>query len=208
MRRLAALSSVLVSLVASLPAHAAEGASEPIRIEDVPGDGAGPVTTRFFLGEAGEPIDGAAFYRAVGREDLADRYARRRAARTGLMWGGGIVALSAAVPVLYLGTSDCGEEPGFCKDESGLLLALAGGMALGGAVAFLVGWKLDPHPVYPTVRRDLARSHNQRLGAAPPVPDEAAEPDELRDAPAPAGAWLLVPTVGPSSAGLTLALTF
>lgn len=61
--------------------------------------GQGAVATQ---GKFKKPLEGADFYRAVGREDLAARYAQTNTLRWAMMVGGGVIGVAAPVTAFML----------------------------------------------------------------------------------------------------------
>ena len=127
---------------------------------------------RFYLGPYKKPLEGEAFYRVVGREDLADTYARRDSARWSLLVGGGVLALGGLGYMAHEldAQEDCdvfGNDFDGCLDRNEqradeavtVMLVLAGV----GSVAMGVGLAIDPEPVGPARRRELAAEHNASL---------------------------------------------
>ncbi len=125
-----------------------------------------------YRGKYKEPLDGADFYKAVGRPDLASDY---RTAST-LKWiGYGLgLAAEAGSGLLLVSGKDCweqypddiyGESPGYkeCeKDQTTKFFfglgAMGAGLFLGLAAAFY-----DPNPVSQSEARRLAAKHNKKL---------------------------------------------
>jgi len=130
-----------------------------------------------YQGKYRDPIAPGAFYRLVGREDLAQQYEGREQARTTLHTVGTLTFLAGAVGaavVAFGSSSSCDpSNPGFAQCASaaeddarsrGLMsLALVGvGAVLGGSI-YLAGSQMDPQPVNVAAQRELADQYNQKL---------------------------------------------
>lgn len=113
--------------------------------------------TYAFQGKNAWPLQGAAFYVAVGRRDLADRYNSTSSAKSVLTWGG---AGGVLVGILIAS----GDDPG-ASDEGGGEDSVALGLVfvVAGTVSLIAGLALEPHPVTAAQARELADKHNARL---------------------------------------------
>lgn len=124
-------------------------------------------------GDTGVPLDGADFYRVVGRDDLAARYTRRKRLRRGMLIGGGVAALGGVVLASWPSPHErCLDEPGNtsldCVGLQGSPTSLndAGDLvAVGGFVAFFAGLFYNPHPVSVKEAVELADAYNESLRA-------------------------------------------
>jgi hypothetical protein len=133
--------------------------------------------TEPYQGKYKNPIAPEAFYRLVGREDLAQEYQDRQLKRA-LLVGGGIASIFAgsiaAMLVSWGSSTSCDPfSAGFAQcssaaqdDAQSRLLTSIGVIALstlvGGTLA-VVGLATDPDPVGLFARRELADHYNQDL---------------------------------------------
>lgn len=138
----------------------------------------------FLRGELDQPLDPPAFYRLVGRDDLAWAYRRRH----GLMVGGYILTGTA---LAIAGVLFAGNETPFCEleltpDGHGACVKVHHPSSRGAAVALLgvgvasmsVGsyFSARPQPISADDARALADAYNQRLRrrlGLPPAPRHA-----------------------------------
>jgi hypothetical protein len=151
-------------------------------------DSNGHRTWSAYRGKYRETLDGADFYLAVDRPDLASGYRRRHATRVILLTGGIGVAVAGA---LLAGDG--------ARSAGGVMLV--GGIA--GAVASLF---VEPDPVGETEARMLADLHNKALRRELSVPP-VEERNVLSQMSAPS-AWSLSPLVGRSAGGVMLVASF
>jgi len=142
-----------------------------------PDTGAFVVQTTLYQGNSKQPIGPEAFYRLVGREDLARQYREREEGR-GVLMGAGIVTTLGAVIgsiVIAKGSSaPCDvSSPAYFQcavaasedSDSRLHTAAAVGVIGGllGVTLFLVGLRGDANPIGLPARRELADQYNQKL---------------------------------------------
>ena len=134
------------------------------------------------------PLEGAAFYRKVGREDLAHEYELRSRRRIGMMVLGGLVVAGGAIGSIAVASQsgpDCAlGSAGFgqCVVDSGNAgrariseaAAIGIGAGLAGGALLLAGALLDPNPVSAPEMRRLADLYNQKLKLAPVVSTSTA----------------------------------
>ncbi len=130
----------------------------------------GGVVSRFsvaYQGKSRVPLEGEAFYQAIGRTDLADSYRARSGTRLGLLLGGGAVTLGGTAMMLGGIGGRCVRENAASYDclqreHQELLIP---GILLGtaGAVAMVVGAALQSHPVEVLEARRLAEEYNEKL---------------------------------------------
>jgi hypothetical protein len=160
------------------------------------------VRTRFYLGDAKDPVEGAEFYRAVGRDDLASSYETRENTRIGFMVGGVVVGLAALIPVSQWEDCDVfGPDWDACNSRNDHRM-IWGTVLLGtGTLAFTVARLVDPEPVDDETRRGLADEHNASLRSTLHLDASRARKPHR-------STWALAPAVGPSYQGVNLALTF
>jgi hypothetical protein len=162
-------------------------------------------------GKSGRPVDGQAFYRLVGRRDLAEKYGDRSDAKLGLTIAGVALAVGGTAVGIY-GLSNlsanCTNPPGLvptCSGPDATPLIAGGGLIAVGGVLAAIGFAMDPNPVDLPQRRDLADNYNKSLRekldaprAAPPV--TASLPFRKRIA--------LLPIAGAHGGGLRASLAF
>jgi len=144
---------------------------EPLDRDERSGSAARIPDWLFLRGELDQPLDPPAFYRLVGRDDLAWAYGRRR----GLKIGGFVLA---GTSLLVAGVLLAGNDTPFCDyeltpDGHGRCLRThhpsmlgAAGAMLGVAVtSALIGFyfAVRPQPISEDDARALADAYNQRL---------------------------------------------
>ena len=140
---------------------------------------------RPYRGKYRAPLDGADFYRAIDREDLASRYDVRRGVRIGLM-AGGFAALGGGFVLLV----SKHETAGVIVGVGGLLTAFVGGV-------------MATDPISESEARFLADQHNKALKAQLNL----GSSHEART-PRAKVAWHLFPSIAASQASLTWVLAF
>jgi hypothetical protein len=124
-----------------------------------------------YQGRSKRVLDPQQFYRAVGRDDLADRYTTRRNVRVGVILGGTALSLAALVYGVTGDSCDypydggAGELDDYyrCEDDSRNRLVWGVGVSMVGTLAATVAWLVPSHPVSLSSRRRLAIDHNARL---------------------------------------------
>ena len=137
----------------------------------------------------------AAFYDALGRSDLAEKFRTRRALKYALPIVGGIVATAGLLVMIYsrsLGT-------GLTQEEQ---ILVGGGLTLGVGLGAVFGNLFIPlDPVNSDEAKQLVDQHNRalrrRLGLPPP--------EILRVPVAPVS---VAPFIGPRGGGVSVALVF
>jgi len=100
-------------------------------------------------GKYRKPLEGAAFYEAIDRPDLASSYRTRQIVRGSLIGVGVAGIVGGALAPLY------------ASDEN--RWTTMGAVLGGGVVLALVGGSIDGHPIPATEARRLADEHNSRL---------------------------------------------
>jgi hypothetical protein len=141
-----------------------------------------------YRGPYKKPVAGADFYRMVGRDDLAGRYARRKNLRRALIIGGATVAVAGTLYAVTGDDPDCGvfgdmeacyrDDPDRAerREEARRRVGTGLTMVALGAVPVLVGAFINPHPVdVPTAHR-LGHEYNQKLlgeATAPSRPERS-----------------------------------
>ena len=133
--------------------------------------------TEPYQGKYKDPITPEAFYRLVGREDLAQQYQSREQTRTLLRIAGAATFLAGTVAALVVAfgsrTSCSASDPNFAQCAAAAQddaqsraipsLALFGiGAILGGSL-YGGGLQMNPEPVDVGARRELADHYNQEL---------------------------------------------
>ncbi len=184
--------------------------AQPIELREVFwGDRYGQVRHGPFPFQGNRPLDGAAFYRALGREDLASAYETRAGVKVAL----GISALAAIVVgalVLKGATPEtqCESPPSkyafqiqapVCQTDSknGTLATGIVVLAAGPILMITAAAAIDTDPVSPTERRKLIDAFNASLAHA--------TADGAPARPKPGGVSFTVsPTLSTSGAGLTV----
>ena len=149
---------------------------------------------RPYRGRYRAPLDGADFYRAIERPDLASRYRVRRAVRVSLYVSG-----FAALGVGFVLAARHHET-------AGVIVAAAG---LG--TAFVTGLTAND-PVGESEARFLADQYNRKLKAdlrlAPPGEEVGPAAGESRSQVRSNVTWQLLPAVSPTQAGVAWVLAF
>jgi hypothetical protein len=124
-----------------------------------------------FAGE--RPLEGADFYRAVGRPDLAAEYERRQSSAQAWFGAGLMVALAGTVGAVAIAHDrhDCPALMQGCQRQTDPALAAASvvGILTGGLV-MVSTVNASPEPVSDEERRALVTAHNRALHAAPAGP--------------------------------------
>jgi hypothetical protein len=145
-----------------------------------PDTGAFHTVTQLYEGKYKKPLAAPEFYRLVGREDLAQEYARRDTRRNALMGAGLVVLLGTAVAssAVALGGQPDPCPTGFdfaafnaCvsrqSDDGHSRMVTAAAIGVGGAifgaVLFIAGLTTNPNPVDLVQMRMLADQYNQKL---------------------------------------------
>lgn len=146
-------------------------------------------------------LEGRAFYDFIGRDDLADAYAHRRASGTWMMLGGfgvGLVGVTVGLLLLDKPTDEClatgasGECIEFEREQgrgvAGLAIGAAGvGIGLWGTSRFL-----QPHPASEPERRALGDAYNANLR------------ESLQSQTGPRPRWFVAPLAARRGAGVSL----
>jgi hypothetical protein len=144
---------------------------QPVQVREVFwGDRHGVLRHRSvaFVGE--RPVEGAEFYRAVGREDLAQTYEQNASSGRALVGVGGLAVLFGLVGLAVVSqqrkgcqfTTDCADQP----DPA--LAAISAIGLVGGGVLMLAGANTVSDPMSDDERRVLVAAHNRKL---PPPAD-------------------------------------
>ena len=135
-----------------------------------------------FLGDQHASLEGEAFYREVGRPDLADRFHARSNLRLALGAVGGGIIVAALVPLAY-GIHNQADMPeavcqtratnGSCVSTTIMVsndALLNGGIEAGviagvGLIIALIGYGLESQPIDAVEAHELAARHNRGLRA-------------------------------------------
>lgn len=151
-----------------------------------------------FQGRDRRPLEGADFYEAVGRPDLAEEYRSNNTVKTVLGWTGGLMFLGGLTYMLVGPLVAIGDDAEF--DTTPLIVG--GAIAGGGIVVAIVNGTIDLHPVEPHEARGLARSHNEELAEELGIDIESLDPLSRRPEPQPDLELTL--KVGAAKDGVTL----
>jgi hypothetical protein len=168
-----------------------------------------------YEGKFKKPLDGAAFYEKLGRQDLVQSYESRSRLRTGLMIAGVAVA-AGGIAYATIGMAsnhlDCGNlsSPGFSAcvahgaNFDATPLIIGGVVTLVGGGVFLGGASINPDPVDVVQMRQLAEQYNESLRGnamnSDPEPASGPSSPEVRLA--------VSPVLGGSGGGLQLEMVF
>jgi len=165
------------------------------------------VSTRFYLGASKQPLQGADFYKAVGRDDLAESYEQRSTTRVALIVGGIGLSVASLYPFSQMETGGCGfgsSGDSACQerqDSHNDDMLTAGTVLLAvGSLGATIGFMMDPHPVSDSEQRGLADTHNEELKDGLHLDTRAKKSR--------AYAWAVAPAVGPGFGGVAFALRF
>jgi hypothetical protein len=172
----------------------------------------------------GKTLDGDAFYLAVGRPDLAERYRDAAGTRKAVLVGGALATLASLVlfPIALsrLNGGNCygltGAELTACSNESsearqaredaasasfGHWMIASGVALVAGSVALIAGGMIDPHPIAAPEARRLADAYDRQLLGSLGLTDDDFEGENV---PLPKKSALeLGPTFGASPGGVT-----
>ncbi|HSP20352.1 MAG TPA: hypothetical protein VLQ79_12600 [Myxococcaceae bacterium] len=153
--------------------------SQTIRLEWRPAyvDGShgwGPMVQVPVIGPEKRPLQGSSLYTALGRQDLAEEYQRRAAAKR-IMGTGGALLLIAGVAVgisaLFIPTCQPGQVQCWNNRDAQLQSRLywSGGLAAGGAVLGIASSAYSANPVSRDQLMGLIREHNSQISGKPGV---------------------------------------
>lgn len=113
--------------------------------------------TSFYKGRHRVELDGEDFYRVMDRDDLADDYRRGRRLQMGFAFGGlGVMAVGAGLR--YSDSRNRDDS----RDRSTRYYVGIGAIGVG-ALSIFINSMIDPHPVEPHERRQIAEDYNMRL---------------------------------------------
>jgi hypothetical protein len=166
-----------------------------------------------YQGRYRKEVDEDAFFREVGRNDLAEAYRSRRATRRGLIVAGGAVVIGSMAYAISSANDTCSVPPGdpsfaeACVDgpsralKRGVTAGIIGAVVGGGLI--LGGAAMNLHPVKPDEMRRLADEYNvslRRRLATPAKPKPVHDDTTLT--------FYLAPGAGATVRGITLGLAF
>ena len=184
--------------------------SQPIELREVVwGDRYGQMRHGPFPFQGGSPLDGAALYRALGRDDLARAYESRVDAKIALAitalgaFVTGVIVLKGVTPETRCETPPPRYvfQPPVCQTDwkNGTVAAGLSFMLLGPTLLFVSGLGFGADPVSPAERQALIDAFNASLAHA------TADGAPTRPKPKPAGVrFKASPTFSGSGAGLTV----
>jgi hypothetical protein len=130
--------------------------------------GWGPMVQVPVTGSDRHPLQGRALYTALGRNDLAEEYERRAAAKRIMGVGSALLLVSGVVVGLTaFGIHSCPPNDMHCLDDRDEQLKSrfywSGGLVLGGAVLGISSSAYSAHPVSRDELVGLIREHNQKI---------------------------------------------
>jgi hypothetical protein len=139
------------------------------RPEHVEGNrGWGPMVQVPVIGPDKRPLKGRALYSALGRNDLAEDYERRLAAKRIMGTGSALLLVSGiAVGISAFFIHGCAQGDLKCWDDRDAQLRTrfywSGGLVLGGAVLGIASSAYSAHPVSRDELMGLIRDHNAQI---------------------------------------------
>jgi hypothetical protein len=124
----------------------------PLGRDGITVDHAATVTWDAFQGRDHHPIDDEAFFRIVGREDLARRYHRAAVVKKSLTVGGGALVAGGLLFSFVQFWTEHGAQPATecasgCSASSRVSPAWGLAIAGTGLLSLLVGHAIDPTPI-------------------------------------------------------------
>jgi len=136
--------------------------------------GWGPMVQVPVMGPDRRPLQGRSLYLALGRNDLAEEYERRLAAKRIMGVGSALLLISGiAVGLSALTIHGCPPGDARCWDDRDAQLKTrfywSGGLVLGGAVLGVGSSAYSAHPVSRDELVDLIRQHNAQIRSQPGV---------------------------------------
>lgn len=159
--------------------------------------------TTAYRGKYREPLEGADFYEALQRPDLASSYRTRRAVKATLGVSGFLGLISSPGLILYGALAGCVKKDsttGECLERDGMMTT---GIVVGavGVAALIANGFIDLHPVELPAARELVDEYNEKLKKELGV---AAGAGKEKDPPA---SLQLGGYVGPGAGGLVLSFS-
>ncbi len=171
-----------------------------------------------YEGKYKKPLEGDAFYKKVGREDLVTAYQEKMSTKTAIgvlggaaIVGGGILAIANLsgpredCDVFSNDFSGCMERNRQRLNERMTTSLVGMGVAAGGVGLLTAAIYINPHPVTPSEARALADGYNEKLKVELGLSDEGAPAQKPAH---PVIQARITPAVGPGGAGLVLSGTF
>ncbi len=170
-----------------------------------------------YEGKYKKPLEGEAFYRKIGRDDLVAKYASRSATKLTFKIVGGVAAvggLTFAIASLAAEQEDCPLGPEFsacwgrrsaAEARTATKFWVGAGVSMVGVGLLMWGAFLNPHPIDASEARELADGHNKRLRQELGLTDVPAPAPRKRSTVIQAR---LTPVVGPHTGGLLVNGTF
>ncbi len=130
----------------------------------------------------GAPLPNDEFYQYVGRDDLAQEYRRRRAARLGLVTTGSLAAVTGLIVMVALPLAAVAKSDGCISIDDSMEfdactesadreqkskvrrgLGIGGGLLAGGIVMGVIGGRIRPHTSSATEIQEMGESYNKDL---------------------------------------------
>jgi hypothetical protein len=126
------------------------------------------------MGPEKRPLQGRSLYTALGRNDLAEEYERRAAAKRIMGVGSALLLISGvAVGISALTIHGCPPNGFRCMDDRDAQLRSrfywSGGLVLGGAVLGIGSSAYSAHPVSRDELVSLIREHNEKVRSQPGI---------------------------------------
>jgi hypothetical protein len=136
--------------------------------------GWGPMVQVPVIGPDRRPLQGASLYNALGRNDLAEEYERRLAAKRIMSVGSALLLISGiAVGLSAFAIHGCNPGDMRCWDDRDAQLKSrfywSGGLVLGGAALGIASGAYSAHPVSRDEIVGLIREHNAQVRNQPGV---------------------------------------
>jgi hypothetical protein len=136
--------------------------------------GWGPMVQVPVMGPDKRPLQGASLYSALGRNDLAEEYERRLAAKRIMSVGSALLLVSGiAVGLSAFAIHGCPAGDMRCWDDRDAQLKTrfywSGGLVLGGAALGIASSAYSAHPVSRDEIIGLIREHNAQIRNQPGV---------------------------------------
>jgi hypothetical protein len=136
--------------------------------------GWGPMVQVPVIGPDRRPLGGRALYTALGRNDLAEEYERRVAAKRIMGVGSALLLISGiAVGISAFTIHGCPQGDVHCWDDRDAQLKSrfywSGGLVLGGAALGIASSAYSAHPVSRDELIGLIREHNAQIRSQPGV---------------------------------------
>ena len=144
----------------------------PARVEGT--HGYGPMVQVPVMGPEKRPLQGRSLYTALGRNDLAEEYERRAAAKRIMGVGSTLLLISGvAVGISAFAIHGCAPGDMKCWDDRDAQLRerfyWSGGLVLGGAALGIASSAYSTHPVSRDELVGLIREHNEKIRSQPGV---------------------------------------